>query len=601
MRKFFTMLLAFAMTLVTLVGCAYKPSELTGEKVPSQIPYYDGIGTEEYDSSIFYRNDLDYTPAADPCVIYVPEERDPVNGGWYYMYTTSQLSRVARSKDLVSWENVGKTVVLESGMAWPTSGGWAPEVIYDESIKKYCMFYMGIPQKGSGYIDDSRYNESGNATFCLGLMVSDYPVGPFTVWHGTTMPDENGVTHEIAFDQPTYDFWDKPVTNPKDGNVKDTVLTGLIDAHPYIDADTGKKYLFMAGSGELPVPDDGTRRGNCIYGVEMSADWSTPYYSTLTRITQPTKFVVDGEEDFELENSMQKCNEGPWMLKHDGRYYLTYSDAYYTNRTYKVNVAVSDKPLGPFTKLDESVNPICAIDASHDHMGGAGHHCFVTVGDEIWCVYHVHRDRATGAGNPRAIAIDKMEWIYNETLGYDVPYVNGPTWSLQPRPSAMTGYKNIASEATVEIVDGKGDGIENLTDGIFTTHQTTAEGLEFSFKDKITLKLTFSEARSVKSVMIYNSYYYEFAFGVIDYISFETTEKPAAFVGKYDGTVDIINLRFNENYYNAEEMVMRPGGSALAEFDEIKVKSITISVSRRLATDLDYEEIAISDIAVIGK
>ena len=41
--------------------------------------------------------------------------------------------------------------------------------------------------------------------------------------------------------------------------------------------------------------------------------------------------------------------EGPWMVKHNGKYYLTYAAIGLEFRSYSTGVYVSDSPLGPFT------------------------------------------------------------------------------------------------------------------------------------------------------------------------------------------------------------------------------------------------------------
>ena len=73
------------------------------------------------------------------------------------------------------------------------------------------------------------------------------------------------------------------------------------------------------------------------------------------------------------------------------------------------------------------------------------------IGDQMFIIYHRHNDYLAG-GNARYTAIDEMKWITVKDInGEDmaVPYVNGPTDSLQPLPAAVSGYKNIAPEATV--------------------------------------------------------------------------------------------------------------------------------------------------------
>ena len=74
MKKFCALLLSAFLLLAA--GCASGIS----------VPYFDGESEDSsYDTSLFYRNDMNTYQAADPGVIYVPESRDPVYGGKFYM------------------------------------------------------------------------------------------------------------------------------------------------------------------------------------------------------------------------------------------------------------------------------------------------------------------------------------------------------------------------------------------------------------------------------------------------------------------------------------------------------------------------------------
>lgn len=344
--------------------------------------------------------------------------------------------------------------------------------------------------------------------------------------------------------------------------------------------------------------------GNCIYGVKMK-DWVTPDYSTFKRLLRPGYAKLSGGVAFN-ENGRSKILEAPWMLKRNGRYYLGYSNGSYTSRLYSVFIATSSSPLGPYERITEGNDgSSLGIEYYHDHMGGTGHNTFLEYGGEVWNVYHAHKIRATGSGNPRPIAIDKVEWIYNETLGYEMPYTNGPTYSLQPLPQFVTGYKSVSSEASVTATGENASGEQYLTDGIFTTKEANAHR-EFTFDGSGKVELTFSEPKTVTAVMIYNSFYFDNAFMQVDEIVLHTTKKPEGFVGKFEGTVSVKNLKFNPFYYylaqeEGEESFMRPGGSALYQFKEMPVTKITISVSKKLSTNSDNRAIGISEITVLGK
>jgi hypothetical protein len=57
-------------------------------------------------------------------------------------------------------------------------------------------------------------------------------------------------------------------------------------------------------------------------------------------------------------------NEGAFMYKHNGKYYLTYSANPFWAREYAVGYAVADSPLGDFVKPEK--NRILGVDVTWD-------------------------------------------------------------------------------------------------------------------------------------------------------------------------------------------------------------------------------------------
>ena len=55
-----------------------------------RLAHFDGMNIDEYDTSLLWRNTSEVANdgAGDGDVIYVSEEEDPVNGGWFYMYSS---------------------------------------------------------------------------------------------------------------------------------------------------------------------------------------------------------------------------------------------------------------------------------------------------------------------------------------------------------------------------------------------------------------------------------------------------------------------------------------------------------------------------------
>ncbi len=133
----------------------------------------------------------------------------------------------------------------------------------------------------------------------------------------------------------------------------------VIDAEAFIDED-GKAYLYW-GSGWEWI------NGHC-FAAELNDDMASFR-------TKPVE--VTPEHYF----------EGPLMLKHQGKYYLTYSEGKTIEATYEVRYAVGDSPFGPFKEAANS--PILRTDAEAD-VYGPGHHTVFTLQGKNYMLYHRH-------------------------------------------------------------------------------------------------------------------------------------------------------------------------------------------------------------------
>lgn len=134
----------------------------------------------------------------------------------------------------------------------------------------------------------------------------------------------------------------------------------VIDAEAFID-DDGKAYLYW-GSGWNWI------NGHC-FAAELNEDMAS-FRSEIVEVT-PTHYF-----------------EGPLMIKHDSKYYLTYSEGKTMDDTYEVRYAVGDNPLGPFTEAENS--PI--LKTNEDlHVYGPGHHTIFSFKGQEYILYHRHR------------------------------------------------------------------------------------------------------------------------------------------------------------------------------------------------------------------
>lgn len=188
-----------------------------------------------------------------------------------------------------------------------------------------------------------------------------------------------------------------------------------IDAHVFTDA--GKDYIYFVRFNN----------GNEIWGAELNADMKTINESTLTFIMRPT-------QAWELQAG--QINEGAFIIKHNDKFYMTYSGNTFDSPVYGVGYAVADSPLGPYVKYEG--NPILQ---SNDRVHGAGHHSITKSpdGTELFMVYHRHHSLSTV--EPRRIAIDRM-WFEGDILR-----VSGPSITPQLMPS---GAVNTPETAGIE-------------------------------------------------------------------------------------------------------------------------------------------------------
>lgn len=190
-----------------------------------------------------------------------------------------------------------------------------------------------------------------------------------------------------------------PFEKTKDGYL---LPDKCIDGHILFD-DDGSLYLFMAYWYET---------GEEIWACRLTESLE-PVTDTLTRLTT-------------CKDDEGGVNEGPFVLKHDGKYYLTYSVNGYTDKNYNVRLAVSDTPLGvyePRGTVLEWTNPLV----------GTGHHSFTYSpdGTEMFIVYHCHS--SVNQIHNRKLCIDRCRFVMTEN-GYTLK-VYGPTGSPQPVPS----------------------------------------------------------------------------------------------------------------------------------------------------------------------
>lgn len=161
-----------------------------------------------------------------------------------------------------------------------------------------------------------------------------------------------------------------------------------IDSSVFFDGD--QAYLFFVRFTD----------GNCIWMCELEDDLITLRPSTLVKcihVSQP------------WEDKLGRVNEGPFVLKRNGEYFLTYSGNDYRSQDYAVGYATThslktkDGKAPIWTKY--SGNPIVW---RVEGLLGTGHHSFFTDKEgQLRIVFHAHDSETEVA--PRRMYIGTME------------------------------------------------------------------------------------------------------------------------------------------------------------------------------------------------
>jgi arabinan endo-1,5-alpha-L-arabinosidase len=315
----------------------------------------------------------------DPAALKAPD-------GFYYAYATQGSGagamrniQVARSPDLVTWEQLGDALPAKPGWASKTQDFWAPHVFRDGT--RYYLYYSAKPD--AALTDESR-------GLCLAVATADDPAGPF---RDSGRPLQCG--------------------------------PGFVNIDPmaYDDPATGKRLLYW-GSGFAPIKVQ-----------ELAPDrLSFAKGSAPVDLLQPVK-----SDD---PNEYQRLIEGAWVIRRAGWYYLFYSgdNCCGPNAHYAVLVARSRSATGPFETLAAATGaPNSVIVERRGHWLAPGHNSIIqdTEGAD-WMLYHAvdterPRSKPSDEVNTRRVMLlDRIVW----RDGWPRIEGNGPSAEQRVRPAA---------------------------------------------------------------------------------------------------------------------------------------------------------------------
>lgn len=200
------------------------------------------------------------------------------------------------------------------------------------------------------------------------------------------------------------------VADRPDGTFTDlgVLVNHAIDADMFVDKD-GRYYLYYVLFPAFriyvqPMESPVLKKGRPILIIEPTSKW---------------------------EKNHRAITEAPWMLRHDGIYYLLYSGGGANTQYYAIGYATSISPLGPFVKY--SGNPIMKKGKG---VFGPGHCSVISDADgNLWMVYH--QKTYASPGWDRIICIDRI-WFDKKGI------LHGKATRGTPQPAPATSRNRLS-------------------------------------------------------------------------------------------------------------------------------------------------------------
>lgn len=211
---------------------------------------------------------------------------------------------------------------------WARRQMWAPDAAYRDG-----RYYFYFPAKDADNV------------FRIGVAVGERPEGPF-------VPQPEAMTGTYSIDPAVYD-------------------------------DDGTHYLYFGGiwGGQLQK-----YRDNAHDAAHEEPVGDAPALGArvgrlredMLELDEPTREVLILDEHgtpLRAADDTRRFFEGPWVHRHAGKYYFSYS----TGNTHLLCYAVGDSPYGPFTYQGVILEPV---------VGWTTHHSIVEFGGRWWLYYH---------------------------------------------------------------------------------------------------------------------------------------------------------------------------------------------------------------------
>jgi xylan 1,4-beta-xylosidase len=313
------------------------------------------------------------------------------------------------------------------------------------------------------------YWYSGNMRDWTYIDVPDFPRGcPSVATNGETLYACSMNARDVfASTDPKKGVWTK---------------VGTLDSDRYGDADMfidddGRFYMYWGWSQILPFqvveldPNNGFKEKGkpvvCFFG-----DYANHGFER--RRKEDVIFPFFTHRPYFPEES--PWIEGPWMIKHNGKYYLQYAAIGLEFSSYSHGVYVADNPLGPF-KYSEH-NPLTF--KTTGFMLGAGHgSTFHDKNGDLWTIAMVPTFYGGRGGSDIALfptAVDAQGVMHSNTAFGDYPQYY-PGIKKNAVDNNFTGWMLLSNKKRVETSSSlEGFDAKNAVDENFLTHWSAATG-----------------------------------------------------------------------------------------------------------------------------
>ena len=313
------------------------------------------------------------------------------------------------------------------------------------------------------------YWYSGNMRDWTYVSAPDFPGGcPSVASDGETLyaSGDKGLHDVFSSNDPKNGVWNKVGTYQRDYG----------DADMFID-DDGRFYMYWGWSQILPFqaveldPANGFKEKGepvvCFFGDyenhgferRRKDDVIFPFFTHRQYFPEESPWI-----------------EGPWMIKHNGKYYLQYAAIGLEFSSYSHGVYMADNPLGPF-KYSEH-NPLTF--KTTGFMLGAGHgSTFHDKNGDLWTIAMVPAFYGGRGGSDLALfptAVDAEGVMHSNTAFGDYPQYY-PGIRKDAVDNNFTGWMLLSNKKYAEASSTlEGFAVANAVDENFLTHWCAATG-----------------------------------------------------------------------------------------------------------------------------